>query len=203
MAQSRKHGVVPFLLRNHRLYTFLYENFVDTIYRYRYNYFIKFLYRKVNTKHLDRSVLKTIMEGDVVELIAHIASGGTAIALLCSGYSDYKTRVVPNIYPFIILLLGFFTGGVWLDKFLGLILPFFLAVFLSQLTKQASGGADLKLYAALGFNLGLSGFCICLFLSLLIIFIVSILARLSFQRSVPLYTYIALAYFIFELLKIH
>lgn len=116
------------------------------------------------------------------------------VCLVLSGYSDYKTRTVSNVYPIAILLLGFFTPAeTWLSKILGLILPMLLIIILNKITKQHSGGADIKMCLALGFAFGFAPFAFIIFGAALLAVIVSIIKRRAPKETIPMCTYLAIS----------
>lgn len=125
------------------------------------------------------------------ELLSHLAVFSTLTALLVAGYSDFMTRTVKNRWPIIILLSGFLTEGEWFDKLIGLLLPFLMALLLGRMMKQKSGGADLKMYAAIGFNFGYFSFCKILLLACLFLLFVTTLLQKPYRRPVPLCTYLS------------
>ena len=69
-------------------------------------------------------------------------------------YTDAKQRIIPNSVNLGIFVCGFFTPGGLAEKAIsfGIIA---VAMFLAtKITKQKSGGGDVKMYLAMAFSLG-------------------------------------------------
>lgn len=123
--------------------------------------------------------------------ILNIATLCLASVASCVGaYTDYKTRTVSNYIPLTIFLAGFFTGGLWSYKILGFAVPLMLIIATTAVTRQKSGGADIKMYAACGFCFGFWG----LLMVLTVAFVVSVVTGLIKRRPkgafVPMCTYL-------------
>ena len=98
-----------------------------------------------------------------------LAACAAILPILCYGaYTDWKDRIIPNRVPLTILVLGFFTVGGFIYKFLSLGLLVLLMVVAKLLTKKKSGGGDIKLYMAMGFALGLLNLAVVLFLTIVL-----------------------------------
>lgn len=121
-------------------------------------------------------------------------------AILCYGaYTDHKTRTIPNIIPGAILLFGLGTATPLWYKLVCFGIMVASLVLAAAITKQASGGGDLKLYCALSFALGILPVGVVLFLTLVLLGAHNIIKgkkRVKGERF-PLCTYLAPAYFLY------
>lgn len=76
--------------------------------------------------------------------------------LIVAGYSDIKTKTIPDWIHILIFLAGFININL-MESMIGLIivpLPFFIMACFKE---NSIGGGDIKLMAACGFFLGISG----------------------------------------------
>lgn len=133
-------------------------------------------------------------------LIKAIALIAIAIALIMGGYSDYKTRKVPNIYPLIILAAGLFIQDSWGLKILGFILPFAIIPLAEKITKTKSGGADIKMYAAIGLSFSLYGLTWIVAGMLPLCIIGSLIKHRSMNEAIPMCTYLAFSGLIYMMI---
>jgi Flp pilus assembly protein protease CpaA len=116
------------------------------------------------------------------------------IALCYGAYTDYKSRIIPNIVPLLILIFGIFTNVQLTYKLISC-LAIVLALFLAKkTTKRSSGGGDIKLYISLSFALGIIDVCIIL----IIVTVLMLLYKKLFARTqthFPACVFIAISYF--------
>lgn len=144
----------------------------------------------------------------VLTIVSCIAIGGT---LSYGAYTDYKKRIIPNIVPLSILVLGCFTAIPWLNKIISLGVMVLVLVLTTLISKKKSGGGDIKVYCALSFALGLETFILILVVTLLEVFIEKLIRKIRKEqnrdgnkndektptvKTIPLCTFIAPAYII-------
>lgn len=72
----------------------------------------------------------------VLTIVSCIAIGGT---LSYGAYTDYKKRIIPNIVPLSILVLGCFTAIPWLNKIISLGVMVLVLVLTTLISKKKSG----------------------------------------------------------------
>jgi len=120
-----------------------------------------------------------------------------AAVLIYGGVVDFKRHEIPNLVPAILLLTGTF-GFSTLWSILGLIAP---AVFLhtaSKFTKNEVSGGDFKLLCSLGFASGLPELAAVIFLAGIGAVAYGLIRRLPVNRHIPLCSYIAPSYIVFQ-----
>lgn len=89
------------------------------------------------------------------QLIAVLACAVIFISLCVGGYTDSKTRTIPNAVPLVILVCGFFTATPAAYKLFSVCAMAFALFVSSRMTALKSGGGDVKVYLSLSFAVGL------------------------------------------------
>jgi len=92
----------------------------------------------------------------------------TFLVLLIGGLIDFRFRIIPDWVPIALVAIGLFTGGSIWDKAIGAILPAAAVYIVYRLGGGLPGGGDIKLYMALGFNLGIQNIVLVLSISLIV-----------------------------------
>lgn len=117
--------------------------------------------------------------------------------LIYGGVVDFKRREIPNAVPVLLLVSGVFGfSGFW--SILGLVAPAVLLLAAAKITNSEVPGGDFKLLCALGFACGLRELAAILFLAGIGVIVCGLLKRLPVKRNIPLCSYIAPAYIIFQ-----
>lgn len=131
------------------------------------------------------------------------AAIGILIALVCGAITDYKSRKIPNAIPIAIVCLGVFSGTQWSSKLLD---PVILGIILTTaylISKQRSGGGDIKLYLSITFAYGLIAFAIIIVITLLLRLGMTAIEKAKGKEpsnAFPVCCYFAPAYTVFWML---
>ncbi len=120
-----------------------------------------------------------------------------AAALIYGGVVDFKRREIPNAVPVLLLISGAFGFSVFWS-ILGLVAPAVLLFTAAKITKSEVPGGDYKLLCALGFACGLRELAAIFFLAGIGAVAYGLIRRLPVKRHIPLCTYIAPAYIVFQ-----
>lgn len=142
----------------------------------------------------------------------------TAVVLSCVLVTDAKLNLIPNPCPLVllggrlvILVFEFIrTGKIALiglaDSGIAMLLGFLILLIASKLSHGGVGMGDIKLYAALGFMLGVSPVCFVLlfgfFLCALVSTVLLILKKKQLKDSLPMGPFIWAGYGLAVLLTI-
>lgn len=80
----------------------------------------------------------------------------TTVTLMWGGYTDYKRREIPNAVHILLIGAGLLNSSMrWQGHLLGFFLPPLAMIIVAKILKQKANGGDVKLYASLGFNVGI------------------------------------------------
>lgn len=127
-----------------------------------------------------------------------IIACGLILPVLCyGGYTDWKSRIIPNSVPFAILGLGLLTGGQILYKLLSLGVLIIVLLVTQALTHKKSGGGDLKLYMALSFAMGLQMLAILLLVTIVLYTIYRAVKHIPKETRFPVCTFMTITYGIY------
>ena len=120
-----------------------------------------------------------------------------AAVLIYGGVVDFRRREIPNAVPILLFVSGVFGfSGFW--SILGLVAPAVLLLAAAKITHSEVPGGDFKLLCALGFACGLRELAVILFLAGIGVMVYGLLKRIPAKRHIPLCSYIAPAYIIFQ-----
>ena len=139
----------------------------------------------------------------LIYLLYIISSVITAAALCYGAYTDYKRREIPNPVCLIVALAWLLDMSTWsLSSILyrlasfGLIILVMVITYL--LTKDVSGGGDIKLFLALAINMGFIAAMVVIAIAGVFAVVFSFVKRKSMKETVPVCTFVAPAYIIVQ-----
>ncbi len=118
--------------------------------------------------------------------------------LVYGGVVDYKRREIPDIVPIVILLCGLSLDLKLLSGILCLTATAAVFSLMCKLTKSQIPGGDFKLLCAMSFTVGLIETAISLAIAGILSVAYGIAKKKPLNRSIPLCSYMAVAYVIFN-----
>lgn len=129
-------------------------------------------------------VLKLIIQTIAFDNYATLIKGYIfALILVFAALCDIKTREIPDVIHIIIILAGLIQINMFqsLAGFIIVPLPFLISAILKE---GSMGGGDIKLMAACGFFLGISGGILAIILGLMLTVFVNLLKKNKVRKKI-------------------
>ncbi len=121
-----------------------------------------------------------------------------AAVLVYGGVTDHKRREIPNSVPISLIAIGSLFGFSLIWSILGLIIPAAVLLISARISKSELPGGDFKLLCGLGFACGLPALAAIISLAGIGALAYGLARRLPVRRHIPLCTYIAPAYIVYQ-----